>query len=926
MKRFGVWTLVVAIAIMVLGYVRPGFTQPAPAPPGSVCLEHPSRPLIIARKPCSPDEGPAGTSIYLGSCCTDVCDALDIGQPQCPSFAPRSSSPETQGCQYWAHENFGYIPLAACPPPPSGSSSRISADDFASSTALSGASGRSKKSSIGAGKESGEPNHAGNDGGASVWWTWTAPATGSVTFDTRGSNFDTLLAIYTGTSLNRLPEIASNDDASDGTLQSEVRFRAQQGQTYHIAVDGYGGKSGTVVLNWQAVSSGSGNSRSDDFRLRTSISRASGRSGGSNVGAGIESGEPNHAGNSGGASVWWTWTAPTTGSFTFDTRGSDFDTLLAVYTGDSLNRLTAVASNDDDAEGGLLQSAVRFSAQQGQTYHIAVDGYGGATGAIVLNWRSASVESGPTNPLREQVFDNPAPGQPAYVITGDNASLQYWTGPAGTVSQTLYENADGTERVRIFYDDATGAPQTVLNEVSGHWLSIREAGSNRVDFWAYDGGGSYLGGFAVYEMSGEYYTGEIVGVPAHEWNQITGQLNPTGASWTGDFTLTGDVEDGLVNVQLLPPEFTTLVDLLAPTGLTGTSTTNGGYQPIVAGHNKAHTFRTIGGYAFLGGLLLVTSPVTATIGTVLGVGGLALVAGSIMYDAIGEGLRNSMHNACPGSDAVASSCREIRGMAADFLTDPAGGLVGRVQDMVDWVKERPARLADRVSRGLQSITDIDDELPSGYQLGTMNNSMPASLIGPPTVPGSLSGTASGPTSGATQVTGTINTSGNFNVSGSNVTISGSYSNGAVSGGTFRHGTTSGTIAQPGGTSQLSAFIPSDAEASAFFPSETSYVRENCSPRSCTDLYYCYRCSDLYYSYRCSDLYYSYRCSDLYYSYSCSGSGPAYDACNNERSKNYNACKAQRTDYYDSCKSERSDNDALCKNQRTTNYNACKASE
>src|SRR6185436_470831 len=70
---------------------------------------------------------------------------------------------------------------------------------------------------------------------------------------------------------------------------------------------------------------------------------------GSNVGANKEFFEPNHGGNRGGASVWWTWTATASGQTTIDTMGSDFNTLLGVYTGDAVNALTAIAGNDDDS-------------------------------------------------------------------------------------------------------------------------------------------------------------------------------------------------------------------------------------------------------------------------------------------------------------------------------------------------------------------------------------------------------------------------------------------------------------------------------------------------------------------------------------------------------------------------------------------------
>ena len=146
---------------------------------------------------------------------------------------------------------------------------------------------------------------------------------------------------------------------------------------------------GTTNLICPGGDSGDVGNGSNGFRSRVRLSDASGRAVGSNVGASKEIGEPNHAGNRGGHSVWWTWTAPASGTFTFDTRGSDFDTLLAVYTGNSVSRLNRVASNDDiDRRARVYQSEVRFRATRGQTYHIAVDGYGGATGNVVLHWQA----------------------------------------------------------------------------------------------------------------------------------------------------------------------------------------------------------------------------------------------------------------------------------------------------------------------------------------------------------------------------------------------------------------------------------------------------------------------------------------------------------------------------------------------------------
>ena len=73
----------------------------------------------------------------------------------------------------------------------------------------------------------------------SLWWAWTPAASGTATIDTLGSSFDTVLAVYTGTKLNRLAVIAANDDIPSGGGASRVAFSAVAGTTYRIAVDGF---------------------------------------------------------------------------------------------------------------------------------------------------------------------------------------------------------------------------------------------------------------------------------------------------------------------------------------------------------------------------------------------------------------------------------------------------------------------------------------------------------------------------------------------------------------------------------------------------------------------------------------------------------------------------------------------------------------
>ena len=124
-------------------------------------------------------------------------------------------------------------------------------DMFAGAEAVTGSGGTVTGTNLNATKEPGEPNHAGVPGGRSIWYRWRAPATRSVTFDTVGSNFDTVLAAYRGSTVSALTRVAANDDIGSGVYQSRIKFTAYAGTTYMVAVDGHNAASGSVKLTWR---------------------------------------------------------------------------------------------------------------------------------------------------------------------------------------------------------------------------------------------------------------------------------------------------------------------------------------------------------------------------------------------------------------------------------------------------------------------------------------------------------------------------------------------------------------------------------------------------------------------------------------------------------------------------------------------------
>src|SRR6185369_14728667 len=118
----------------------------------------------------------------------------------------------------------------------------------------------------------------------------------------------------------------------------------------------------------------------------------------------------------GGSSVWYTWTPNADGIATLITAGSTFDTLLAVYTGDTVSNLTTVARDEDG--GGFYTSAARFNTTAGQTVHFAIDGYNGSSGDFVLSWNLEVTSDSLPIITNQPVSLTVGPGETASFLVG----------------------------------------------------------------------------------------------------------------------------------------------------------------------------------------------------------------------------------------------------------------------------------------------------------------------------------------------------------------------------------------------------------------------------------------------------------------------------------------------------------------------------
>ena len=82
-----------------------------------------------------------------------------------------------------------------------------------------------------------------------------------------------------------------------------------------------------------------------------------------------------------GNGVWFSFMAPTSGTFSVDTLGSDYDTGLGIYTGTCFSP-DQFACDDDG--GGELTSSLSIPVLGGLTYHVLSGGYNSQVGQLVL--------------------------------------------------------------------------------------------------------------------------------------------------------------------------------------------------------------------------------------------------------------------------------------------------------------------------------------------------------------------------------------------------------------------------------------------------------------------------------------------------------------------------------------------------------------
>ena len=143
----------------------------------------------------------------------------------------------------------------------------------------------------------------------------------------------------------------------------------------------------------------------------------------SNVDATTQSGE-NTLNGEFGSTIWWQWTAPSSGWVNFNTYGSEVDTVMRV------TRTPEVTGSlfglNDDETSGFGESSLTFQVTSGQVLYICIGGYSDDQGTVVFNIRTGAQ-------AQPEVWISAASFSPTSVIVTNTAQTSVFSATiAGT--------------------------------------------------------------------------------------------------------------------------------------------------------------------------------------------------------------------------------------------------------------------------------------------------------------------------------------------------------------------------------------------------------------------------------------------------------------------------------------------------------------
>jgi hypothetical protein len=281
--------------------------------------------------------------------------------------------------------------------------------------------------------------------GHGVWYRYTPTNSGYAIVSSCGSDFNTLLQVYTGACGNLYPVACNNDNGPDcAGFQASVSFLVDAGATYYVLAGGNGVyiPGGNLRL---AMLPPANDQCGGAVRLTAGVRYGMNTANATTVGDPAPICQTNF-----GVGVWFMFTPAIDGLVFVNTCASDFDTALEVFTG-QCGALTPLVCNDDGGPSCYaVQASVAFSGQAGITYWILAGGYanhGGNLGIVADVAPALSIARNSTN----IVVCWPAVANGFYLQSASNLSGPWTFAGYGDLNGTNYSVSNSLSSPTIFY-------------------------------------------------------------------------------------------------------------------------------------------------------------------------------------------------------------------------------------------------------------------------------------------------------------------------------------------------------------------------------------------------------------------------------------------------------------------------------------------
>lgn len=223
-----------------------------------------------------------------------------------------------------------------------------------------------------------EPGPANPNFGKTVWFKWTSPGYGEFTFDSCGSEFDTITSAYSdiyGNGLELYDPSARVDSSCPGSGGDALpTFAVGPGEVLFFQVGAYNKLSptGNVTANLHF------NPQPANDAFANSVEITDGDTlPGTNVASTTELNEPTSP-YSPLRTVWYHFDAPSNGEVTFDTCDADFDSVVIAFKGSAVDSLVPAGASYYADQGCLAGSGSKLSdlrVRTGERIYFRVQSY-----------------------------------------------------------------------------------------------------------------------------------------------------------------------------------------------------------------------------------------------------------------------------------------------------------------------------------------------------------------------------------------------------------------------------------------------------------------------------------------------------------------------------------------------------------------------